>query len=146
MKITKHVNKGYKRGMTLLEIVIVVAIIAVILGAGIGFFGGALGGAQDKAAQAKINGVTALLESYRITAGNYPSQSQGLQALIQKPTSAPAPRNWRQKMKQMPLDPWNNELVYKYPGSKDPSIYEIISKGEDQTLGTEDDISSQDNF
>jgi len=132
--------------MTLLEIVIVVAIIGVILGAGMTYFGGAMGNANDQAAQLKINGMTSLLESYRSAAGSYPSESQGLEALVTKPTTAPVPRNWRQQMKSVPLDPWQNAYTYKFPGTKDPSTFEIISKGEDMQLGTDDDISSQDEY
>ncbi len=132
--------------MTLLEIIIVVSIIGIILGAGIKFFGGAVGNANDKAAQMKINGLSSLLESYRSAAGSYPSESQGLQALVTKPTTSPIPRNWRQQMPNIPLDPWQQDYIYKYPGTKNKSTYEIISMGEDMQLGTDDDISSQEGF
>ena len=130
--------------MTLLEIVIVVAIIGIIIAAGIGTFGGVFNNANDQAARMKINGMTTLLESYRTAAGTYPSESQGLKALVTEPTSAPKPKRWRQQMTSLPLDPWGSEYVYKYPGTKDPKTYEILSIGEDKQLGTSDDISSQD--
>ena len=147
MTVTSTKNgtlRTLKRGMTLLEIVIVLGIIGLILAAGIGSFSGVFSGANDKAARIKINSMKTLLESYKLVGGVYPSESQGLQALVTKPTSAPTPRRWKQQMSTLPLDPWQSEFVYKYPGTKDPSTYEIISKGEDGQLGTEDDISSQD--
>jgi len=132
--------------MTLLEIVIVVSIIAIILATAVTKFGGALGNAQDTAAEMKISSLTSLLESYRAAAGSYPSESQGLEALVTKPSTSPIPRRWRQQMQKVPLDPWNQPFIYKYPGTKDPKTYEIISVGEDQTLGIDDDISSQNAY
>jgi len=84
------------------------------------------------------------LQAYKNNAGNYPSQQQGLKALVEKPGSAPRPRRWIQIMDDIPTDPWNNEYTYKYPGSKDRSRPELISKGKDGLEGSEDDLSSQD--
>jgi len=146
MKIRINRAAQLKSGMTLLEIVIVVAIIAVIMGASIGMIGGLRENANDNATRMKINGMRSLLESYRSAAGSYPTEAQGLQALVTKPTTSPVPRRWRQQMASIPVDPWNQEYIYKYPGSIDKTSYEIISKGSDQELGTDDDISSQDDL
>ncbi|MDA1005324.1 MAG: type II secretion system major pseudopilin GspG [Verrucomicrobia bacterium] len=132
------------RGFSLLEMVIVLGIIALILGAAISFSGGITGAARDQAASAKMNEFSAKLETYRMVSGMYPSQNQGLQALVQKPPSAPEPRRWKQQFKELPKDPWNEDYIYYYPGKKDTSTYEIVSKGEDMEEGTDDDISSQD--
>jgi general secretion pathway protein G len=131
-------------GFSLLEMVIVLGIIALILGAAIQFSGGIMDMGRDTAASAKMNEFTAKLEAYRVVAGMYPSQNQGLQALVEKPTSAPEPRRWRQQFKELPKDPWNEEFIYYYPGKQDSSTYEIVSKGSDMEEGTDDDISSQD--
>jgi general secretion pathway protein G len=124
--------------------VIVLGIIALILGAAIGFSGGITEAAREKAAQAKISEFNSKLEVYRMVSGMYPSQNQGLAALVQKPTSAPEPRRWKQQFKELPMDPWNNDYLYFYPGKQDKNTYEIVSKGPDGEEGTEDDISSQD--
>jgi general secretion pathway protein G len=123
--------------------VIVLGIIALILGAAIGFSGGITSAARDQAAEAKLREFSAKLETYRMVAGMYPSQMQGLEALVEKPTSAPEPKRWKQQFKVLPKDPWGQEYLYYYPGKKDPSTYEILSKGEDMEEGTGDDISSQ---
>lgn len=133
-----------RKGMTLLEIVIVLGIIALIMAAGIGAFGGVMGGAQDNAALMEMQGLKAKLQAYKLSAGMYPSESQGLKALVNKPTSAPEPKRWRQQVQSIPTDPWNNEFVYKKPSTKGNSPFEIISKGEDGELGTDDDLSSED--
>ena len=126
-----------------MEMVIVLGIIALILGAAIGFSGGITEAARDQAAEAKLREFSAKLETYRMVAGVYPSQTQGLQALVEKPTSAPEPRRWKQQFKVLPRDPWGQEYLYFYPGKRDATTYEILSKGSDMEEGTEDDISNQ---
>ena len=116
-------------GFSLLEMVIVLGIIALILGAAISFSGGITGAARDQAAEAKMREFSAKLETYRMVAGMYPSQVQGLQALVEKPTSAPEPRRWKQQFKSLPKDPWGQEYLYFYPGKRDSTTYEILSKG-----------------
>ena len=136
--------KSRQKGMTLLEIVIVLGIIALIMGAGIGAFGGIMAGANEQATRMKMQGLKTQLESYKLLGGMYPTEAKGLKALVDKPTVSPAPRRWKQQISAIPFDPWQGELVYKFPGSKDRNSPEIISKGEDGELGTEDDLSSQD--
>lgn len=80
---------------------------------------------------------------YQVSAGVYPSTQQGLDALVNQPSTAPIPKRWNQIMKEIPNDPWGNPYGYKYPGSVSKSEYEIISMGPDGMEGTEDDISSQ---
>ena len=138
----KPTHSALHRGMTLLEIVIVLGIIGLILGAAISNFGGFWGNAETKTAEIKIQGIRSMLESYRLSAGMYPTESQGLQALVTKPTSAPEPKRWNQLTPSLPLDPWQNEFIYKRPATKGNAAYEIISKGNDGILGTDDDVSS----
>ncbi len=84
------------------------------------------------------------LDLYKLECGRYPTTAQGLKALIEKPSSEPVPAKWRQTMEMEPLDPWKNPYVYKFPGSKDPTNPELISKGPDGIEGNEDDLSSKD--
>lgn len=127
-----------------MEMVIVLGIIALILGAAITFSGGITGAAREQAAQAKLREFVAKIETYRMVAGNYPSEQQGLQSLVEKPTTAPEPRRWKQQFKNLPVDPWGEQYEYKNPGSRDPSTFEVVSKGEDREFGTDDDLSSQE--
>jgi len=143
MKITSSKSFVLRSGMTLLEIVVVIGIIAVILGASITYFAGFKEGANQVAAKKHLTSISALLESYNLTSGTYPTESQGLKALVEKPNNSPVPSNWTKQIQQLPTDPWGNEYVYKRPGTIDPSTYEIISKGGDGVLGGDDDISSQ---
>jgi general secretion pathway protein G len=81
---------------------------------------------------------------YRTANGFYPSTSQGLKALVERPSANPVPRRWSQIMKKMPLDPWDSEYIYRFPGKKNATEPEIISKGPDGLENTQDDLSSQD--
>jgi general secretion pathway protein G len=83
------------------------------------------------------------LSAYRIVGGNYPTTDQGFAALVEKPTRGPIPSDWSQLRDTSPLDPWERNYVYKFPGSKDPEKPEILSIGPDGIEGTSDDISSQ---
>ncbi|BDS05690.1 type II secretion system protein GspG [Oceaniferula spumae] len=133
-----------KSGFTLLEMVIVLGIIAMIMGGAIF----TMKRISDSGAVTVVGGdfssIENALQSYKTNAGHYPSEQQGLKALVEKPTSAPRPRRWIQIMDEVPSDPWNNEYKYKFPGSKDRSRPEIISVGKDGLEGTEDDLSNQE--
>jgi general secretion pathway protein G len=131
-------------GFTLLEMVIVLGIIALLLGGAIAVVGPKI---LNSAKYTRVKGDFATLRaavmSYRNIGGYYPTTQQGLKALIDKPTSTPIPQMWERSFSTIPVDPWGNEYGYKYPGTKDKSEFEIISKGPDGIEGTPDDISSQ---
>jgi len=133
-----------RAGFTLLEMVIVLGIIAMIMGGAIFV----MKNISDSGAITVVDGdfasIDNALQAYKTNAGNYPSAQQGLKAMVDKPTTAPRPRRWTQIMDSVPKDPWNNEYIYKYPGSKNSSRPELISLGKDGLEGTEDDMSSQD--
>lgn len=131
------------RGFTLLEMVIVLGIIALILGTAIGLSGNFMGFGREVQTEGKLDRINTALKVYRSRAGHYPSQSQGLKALVEEPTN-PKPRRWEPSFKTLPKDAWDREFVYKYPGGQDDSYPEVISKGKDGELGSKDDLSSQD--
>ena len=131
-------------GFTLLEMVIVLGIIAMIMGGAIF----TMQKISDSGALTVVDGdfssMNNALQAYRTNAGHYPSEAQGLEALVTKPTTSPRPRRWTEIMDSVPKDPWDQEYIYKFPGSKDRSRPELISIGKDALANTEDDLSSQD--
>jgi general secretion pathway protein G len=141
---SRKMRLGSVAGFTLLEMVIVLGIIAVIMGGVIVTMKKFDNVGKIKRVEGDFNGIESALMGYQTIAGHYPSQQQGLKALVEKPTSAPRPRRWTQVWTKMQLDPWGKEYIYKYPGTKDRSRPEIICLGEDGLEGTEDDMSSQD--
>ena len=144
MKYQKSIRQRVAAGFTLLEMVIVLGIIAVLLGGSIALIGGIGEGAKLQRVDADFNAIGSSLKTYKLNAGNYPTQQQGLEALVTKPSSTPVPRRLAKIADKIPPDPWNNPYGYKFPGTKDPSEFELFSLGKDGQAGTEDDLSSQD--
>lgn len=144
MKVKNTLRRRQSRGFTLLEMVIVLGIIAMILGGAIFAMRGIGDAAKLRQVEADIKAYDSALRMYKLNAGHFPTTSQGLAALKDKPTTTPVPKRWVQIMSQLPKDPWDNDYGYKYPGSKNATDFEIISKGPDGIEGNDDDISSQD--
>ena len=147
--ISNHIDSSYserlvKSGFTLLEMVIVLGIIAMIMGGAIF----TMKSISDSGAVTVVDGDFSsydnALQAYRNNARHYPSEQQGLKALVEKPTSEPRPRRWVQVVTEINKDPWGNDYIYKFPGTKDPSRPELISLGKDGLADTEDDLSSQE--
>lgn len=143
MKYQSVIRRRSSAGFTLLEMVIVLGIIALILGGSITFMTKIDAQAKVGRLDGDFSSILSALKMYKVTNGSYPSTQQGLRALVEKPSGTPAPRRWTKSMDKVPLDPWGNEYGYKFPGSKDPTEPEIISKGADGVEGGED-YSSQD--
>ncbi len=129
---------------TLIEILVVIAIIAMLFGLAVTNVGNIFGGSQKDIAKLFVSqSMQAPLNAYRINMGDFPSTSEGLQALI----TAPANRaeRWRGPYLQeskLPLDPWGEPYQYRYPGLKNKTSYDLWSKGPDKADGTDDDIGN----
>lgn len=138
------INSRRRSGFTLLEMVIVLGIIAMILGGAIFSMNKIGNSAKLSQVESDFKSCESALAMYKLNAGSYPTTQQGLKALVEKPSSTPVPRRWIQIMKKVPLDPWGMEYGYRFPGKKQPSEFEMFSKGPDGQEGTPDDLSSQD--
>lgn len=127
-------------GFTLIEVMVVI----IILGLLAAIVMPRLVGQTDKAryAQAKIQMriLEDALKRYKLENGHFPTTSQGLQALVQKPSSPPVPRDWPDggylDKPEVPLDPWGNEFIYISPGQHGPD-YDLVSLGADGLEGGE---------
>lgn len=127
---------------TLLEIMLVVAIIMLLLGAGAFFLGDFIGVGQTARVQADISTMSTSLKTYQMMNGFYPTSAQGLNALVTQPGGEPKPRVWNQLMTQLPKDPWGNDYVYVCPGRKNTKGFDLYSKGKDGQEGTPDDVGN----
>ena len=137
--------RAFARGMTLIEILVVLVLIGVVRGIVGGNFIGRGEKAKADAAKIEIGQIGQALDLYKLETGRYPSSSDGLQALVTAPGGA---SNWNGpywKKSQIPKDPWGNEYRYTSPGQK--GAYDILSLGADGKEGGEGankDIASSD--
>ena len=123
------------RGMTLIEILVVLVLIGIVLGIVGGNFIGRGEKAKADAAKIEIGQIGQALDLYKLETGKYPSSSEGLQALVSAPSGA---ANWNGpywKKSTIPKDPWGNEYRYSSPGQK--GAYDIVSLGADGKEGGE---------
>ena len=121
-----------ERGMTLVEIMVVVIIMALVTGVvGVAVFN-ALGDAQGKVAQTQIGQISEALDMYKLRNRKYPSTSEGLNALVA------GQGNSKPVMDQLPRDPWGNDYIYIYPGTHNPGRFDLMSYGEDGVQGNDD--------
>lgn len=128
--MNKHlVSKGrLQAGFSLMEILIVLALIAAISGLVITNLDRIFGGSSEKVAKIWVKEIKTPLMAYRIQMGNYPSTEEGLQALIVAPTGKE--KRWNGPyIDELPDDPWNKPYQYRYPGIKHPSSYDVWSYG-----------------
>ena len=121
------------RGMTLIEILVVLVLLGIVMGIVAGNFIGQGEEAKRKAAAIEITQIGNTLDLYKLEIGRYPTTQEGLQALITAPSGV---SNWNGpywRKGTIPKDPWGNEYKYTSPGAKTP--YEIISYGADGKEG-----------
>lgn len=116
--------KNRQSAFTLLEIMLVVAIIGVLLSAAIYKMAPSLGVAKEMKTKADIQGIRTMLLSYNGSNGSYP---ESLSALV--------PR----LMEELPKDAYNSPYVYRYPGRRNPASYDLFSAGNDKIPDTADD-------
>jgi len=135
-KMTLRKNQS---AFTLLEIMLVVTIIALLLGAAIYKLGGNVEYSRHVRVAADIQGINTQLKLYESMNGFFPTTDQGLQALVVQPDTDPKPTRWYQLYKETPKDPWQNNYIYLCPGVKNPNGYDLYSAGPDRKPDTADD-------
>jgi general secretion pathway protein G len=127
-------KRSRARGMTLIEILVVLVLIAVVMGIVGGNFIGKGEKAKADAAKIEIGQIGQTLDLYKLEIGRYPTTQEGLQALISAPAGV---ANWNGpywKKSTVPKDPWGNEYKYTSPAAGG-GAYEIISLGADGKEG-----------
>ncbi|QSX33515.1 type II secretion system major pseudopilin GspG [Shewanella avicenniae] len=131
-----------QQGFTLLEIMVVIVILGMLAALVVPNIMGNKEKADQQKAVSDIVSLENQLDMYKLDNSKYPTTEQGLDALVQKPTSSPEPRNYRDGgyIKRLPQDPWGNEYLMLSPGEH--GKIDVFTAGPDGQAGTEDDIGN----
>lgn len=119
----------------MLELMVVVVIIGVLGALVIPNFMDRPNEARVTAAKTDISTLMQALKLYKLDNHRYPTAEQGLGALVARPTSGPAPANWKTYMDKLPNDPWGHPYQYLSPGVK--GEVDVLSFGADGQNGGE---------
>ncbi|MEQ3724098.1 type II secretion system major pseudopilin GspG [Alcanivorax sp.] len=121
-------------GFTLLEIMVVVAIIGLLAAVIVPNVIGQGEAAKVDLTKANMGKIVQQLDLYKFNNGSYPTSEEGLNGLVERPNSA---RKWPDGgyLPKVPLDAWNNDYVYISPGVEGP--FDLLSMGADGVEGGE---------
>jgi general secretion pathway protein G len=128
-------------GFTLIEIMVVIVILGVLGALVIPNIIGRTGAARVTAAKSDIRAIGNALNLYKLDNFSFPSTDQGLQALVEKPTGLPEPKNWNVEgyLDKVPKDPWGNPYQYISPGQH--GHYDLSTMGSDGAPGGDGDAA-----
>lgn len=129
------------RGFTFIEIMVVVAILAILAALVVPRIMGRTDDAKRTAAKVQIRNLEGALQLYKLDNGIYPTTEQGLKALVEKPSVGVVPKKWKigGYLPKLPEDPWGNPYKYLSPVQRaDQKLdYEVTSLGTDGEVGGE---------
>lgn len=134
---------GWQRseaGFTLIELMVVIIILGLLAAIVMPRIVGETDKARYGTALAQMRILEDALKRYKLDSGFFPTTEQGLESLVQQPTTGTLPRNWPEggylDKQEVPLDPWGNAYIYISPGQHGPD-YDLKSLGADGLEGGE---------
>jgi general secretion pathway protein G len=136
-------NRKKQEAFTLIELLLVLVILAALSAIVVPKFAGHSKEAKITAAKTDISNIEVALDTFEINTGRYPTTSEGLRALVVEPSNL-RENEWKGPYlkRGLPMDPWGNEYVYRYPGQYNEYGYDLYSFGPDLVQGTDDDIKN----
>ncbi|XOF32908.1 MAG: type II secretion system major pseudopilin GspG [Candidatus Electrothrix sp. YB6] len=126
-------------GFTLIELMVVIVILGILAGMIVPKIMDRPEEARRTKAGVDIGSISQALKLYKLDTGRYPTTEQGLQALVEPPSTGQLAKNWREggylDKSSVPKDPWENDYVYISPGMHDD--FDLMSYGADNEPGGE---------
>jgi general secretion pathway protein G len=147
MRNGSFIHRTAQRGFTLIEIMVVVVIMGILAALVVPKLMGRADDARITAARQDIASMMQALKLYKLDNQRYPTTEQGLQALVQKPTSGPATNGWKSGgyIEKLPKDPWGGQYQYMSPGVKgEVDLFSFGADGQPGGAGNDADIGSWD--
>jgi len=126
-------------GLTLLELMVVLLILAMLTTIAAPRVTKYLARAKTQSARIQVDALSAAVDAFHLDVGRFPTQEEGLSALIEKPTDADGWDGPYLRKRQSLIDPWQHAYRYRRPGER--SDYEVLSFGADDREGGEGDAA-----
>lgn len=95
--------------------------------------------AKQQRTHADLSTLSSCLKIYQLTAGSYPTEAQGLAALVERPSLAPIPGEWQQVLKAPMVDAWGREYRY-FVRTRDGNTEHVVASGGPDAASTDDDV------
>jgi general secretion pathway protein G len=139
----RFVNRQTRAGFTLVEVMVVVVILGILAVLIVPRVLGRTDEARVAAAKHDIAAIMQSLKLYHLDNGRFPTNDQGLQALVSRPQSGPAPTNWKPYLDKVPKDPWGNAYQYLNPGVHgEVDVFSLGADGQPGGTGADAEIGS----
>jgi len=141
----KRLNPRISSGFTLIEVMVVVAILAILAALVVPRIMDRPDEARVIKTRQDIRAIESALQLYRLDNFQYPSTDQGLEALVSRPSGSPEAKNWKSGgyLERMPKDPWGNEYQYLHPGLRgEVDIFSYGADGSRDGQGVSSDIGN----
>lgn len=128
------------RAFTMIEIMLVVVILGILTAVVVPRLVGRAERTRISATRSSLNGIRTALGSFEVEVGRFPTTSEGLESLVDRPTGISAEMWGGPYLDEVPRDAWGREFVYKSPGERNRD-YDLFSRGPDGQENTDDDVS-----
>ena len=130
-------------GFTLVELLVVLVILGLLASVATPRVIKFIGGAKTDTARVQLEQLSGALDLFRLEVGRYPSQEEGLQALIEQPATVERWNGPYMRNAEAIIDPWENPYIYRFPGGKhDYDIYSLGADSQEGGDGEDQDITT----